>query len=1076
MHRLPAPCRHYAATASVGLWKNRNGFACGGTLMCARRAFLTATRVRRISGGGGGDTHNNSSTGIVLDTAVYLDDPLMLQDDVENDLSDPSAAHRLLPGAPAAASPPPPPPSPPASPASPADITAEEWLEFQQCLGQAGELSSEVPCSAHGRAEPSSNSPARKVGQTAALAQDDLYSGDTLASQPLWCPPAPPLASCADAAELASDLAEEVAALHNDFGVSLTPDLEQGEQKMRAGSSRHCDGGVVFGDDAERDAQLLASLRGHHVRLQNTPDVEWPPLIIPDRSGQAVENTQPLVHSGTKGNETFASAPTTTDSTLAAVPQPTVHLLHRHNYLAVQDQLYLGACTALEAQLRPSGAMQTSPRCASTQPHGCCILVAFSPTDLRVHDNYLLALASVRARAAATETGGPVPVIGVCVLDYRTFAQPSVVGGFFRQSPQRAQFLLDTVAALRRELEDKLHVPLLVRCGRPEEHVPRLAVELGAIDVFMATQYAPHERRVQELMMRRLRAGTWISREETTNDTVATGAVEQGASVAPHEALRGPTAEEDDDPLIAVIEHDSWAAGGQHPYYPDRRPPSDCRTAAAPPVVHSVWQSTLVHLDDLPTPLAAMKEGERWYHDDVTVSTIRPTEPYDKATALLSELPLTWQTVALLPTESERNGRARTSVLRGALPRLEDLGYSAAAACGTDFAFQEVIATQSSSPDAGEKAALVRLQDWLAQGGMTSLLRYGRERRTNTKMYSQKLARVSPYIAVGALSPRKYYETLRQFAQENQRDAFVQQQFREGLLRLSRRDYWHWMGLRFGDRLFFSYGPHPEQTDDVPCWRHDVKVVQRWCDGLTGIPFADAAMRELVGTGFVAHEGRQALAWLLTRGYGQDWRLGAEWMERCSIDYDPFVCYGNYAYSCGLVQDDFGEPVRNVHYLAHQHDQTGIYVKKWLPQLSKIPPVYVHRPHVLTARMQAMHGVQLGHSYPYPLKLWQGAQRTLSAAELTAYYPRGIVRGPGYAEALRYSAAMLQPEEYNAAVSPAYLQRQQWAAMLPASAFAGLESTDEAVNQLAHVGVVTPRQFVGAAAAAPEPLSGGILA
>ncbi|CAJ1006061.1 putative DNA photolyase/FAD binding domain of DNA photolyase [Leishmania naiffi] len=952
---------------------------------------------------------------------------------------------------------------------SPVEITAEGWAELQQYLHQVEETDVKLLGATQGVTPPLSDATVDHIDKTAAVAEDGPHSDCTFAGQRPQVSPSPPFVSPEDVADLATDLAQEVGALHHDSSFTSARGWEQAELEAGADSG-HQDDGIEYGDDAERDEQLLASLKGYRVQLQNTPDVVMPPLIIPDKKGHLAANAQPLLHSCGGEGEASASTAETTSRSLAVAPQPAVRLLNRHSYLAQQDRLYLGACTAPDAQLRSSDAMQAVSPSAGPQPHSRCILVVFSSTDLRVHDNHLLAFASGCARAAALKTGGLVSVIGVCVLDYRTFAQPSVVGGFFRQSPQRAQFLLDTVAALRVKLEDTLHVPLLVRCGRPEEHVPRLAVELGAMHVLMTTQYAPHERRVQELMVRRLQAGTWVSREEVTDEAVVAGAVGQVAS-AELDVSCGFAADED-DPLIAVVEHASSGAGGQqHPYYRGSSAPSRNRAAAALPEVHCLWQSTLVHLDDLPTPLAAMKEGERWYHDDVTVSLIRPTEPYNRATALLAELPLTWQTAALLPTEEERYGRARSSVLRGALPRLEDLGYSVSAVRGTDFAFQEVIATQSSHPDAGEDAALVRLQDWLAQGGVTSLLRYGRERRTNTKMYSQKLARVSPYIALGALSPRKYYEVLREFAQANQRDAFVQQQFREGLLRLSRRDYWHWMGLRFGDRLFFSYGPHPEHTDDVPEWRHDRKVVQRWCNGLTGIPFADAAMRELVGTGFVAHEGRQALAWLLTRGYGQDWRLGAEWMERCSLDYDPFVCYGNYAYSCGLMLDDFGEPVRSVYYLAHQHDQTGIYIKKWLPQLSKVPPVYVHRPHVLTERMQAMHGVYLGKNYPYPLKLWQGAQRSLSAADLTAYYPQGIVKGPGYTEALRYGSAVMQPEEYNAAVSPTYVQLQEWAAMLPASAFAGIEDDDEMAKHLSLVEAAAPRKSAAPAAAAAAGLT-----
>lgn len=986
----------------------------------ASRGFFTATRRSCAPEDGDNRNANNASTTQVggggIDSLPDYFFDLRPDNDVagHHSISDTASFVPPPPSSSSSSLPAPPPPLPPPRPPLPG-VSAGEWAEFQQHLRQVEDVDPEFLAYAASFASPVDerrNLHFSRGGKATAEEEEDR--ADTWAEAGDWkdgvAAPQPPM-SVKDVAELEQDLSQEDARDEQLFAASPHGD---------GVDAAHCtsgDAGVEFGFDAEHDAEILAALKGRATRLQNVADtVDGAPLKIPSKDGSV-------------------TAPRDTADAVdvaATLAVPHVRLLSSHSYLVQQDRMYLAARTPSAAQLPPHVPRQ-------------CVLVVFSANDLRVHDNHLLALASVRARAAVADHDGaghagvgngdaPLPVIAVCVLDYRTFAQPSVVGGFFRQSPQRAQFLLDTVAALRRKLEAELQVPLLVRCGRPEEHVPRLAAELGATDVFLTTQYAPHERRVQALLMRRLRQGVWVSRQEVADaldePREAGNAARMRAARA--EEVEGNVENEDDAPLMAVIEHRSTQ---EHPYGQENTS-ARASAAAALPVVHSVWQTTLVHLDDLPTSLAAMKEGERWYHDDVTVSTIRPTAPYDAATQQLASLPTSPQQAALLPSRAEQAGRAPPSVLRGALPRLEDLGYAAAAVTGTDFAFEEVIATQSSHPTAGEEAALARLHDWLAEGGMTSLLRYGRERRTNTKMYSQRLARVSPYIALGALSPRKYYEVLREHAHANQRDGFVQQQFREALLRLSRRDYWHWMGLRFGDRLFFSYGPHPEQTDEVPDWRHDTKVVQRWCTALTGIPFADAAMRELVGTGFVAHEGRQALAWLLTRGYGQDWRLGAEWMERCSLDYDPFICYGNFAYYSGLMRDDFGEPVRNVHWLAHQHDQTGIYIKKWLPQLSKVPPVYIHRPHVLTARMQAMHNVYLGKNYPYPLKLWQGAQRTLTATELTAYYAQGIRSGPGYAEALRYGAAVMSPEEFSAAVTPAYMQHRGWASLLPASAFA----------------------------------------
>ncbi|CUG22600.1 DNA photolyase, putative, partial [Bodo saltans] len=66
-------------------------------------------------------------------------------------------------------------------------------------------------------------------------------------------------------------------------------------------------------------------------------------------------------------------------------------------------------------------------------------------------------------------------------------------------------------------------------------------------------------------------------------------------------------------------------------------------------------------------------------------------------------------------------------------------------------------------------------------------------------------------------------------------------------------------------------------------------------------------MRELLATGWVGAPGRQALMWLLSIGLEQDWRAGAEWFERCSLDFDPFVCYGNAAYYSKLTPDDYDD-------------------------------------------------------------------------------------------------------------------------------------------------------------------------
>lgn len=607
------------------------------------------------------------------------------------------------------------------------------------------------------------------------------------------------------------------------------------------------------------------------------------------------------------------------------------------------------------------------------------VAVVFHHNDLRTHDHYALKLAQQRAvegvspsSSASLPGDSPLPLVAVLCLDVRLFAQPSLIGGFYRQSPQRAQFLLSTVEALRKSLTE-LGIPLVIRTGFPEEEVPRLLQELQCVAAYMTTQYAPHEKKSHDRILQQSGQLTWRRRAATSNGSLRKEGRKQTRSDV-QAAARG---EEEDS------------------HQQQQKQQGVCQ-------IDSVWQSTLIHLEDLITPVGAMKEGMRWYHDDVAIAPVRLTKPFD---------------VAPLWSASQREVLAMFKDIpegyvlpyQGAIPTLEDLGYNWSAQQANQFT--EVIATESSHPG-GEEAAFERLEDWLKQDGLSSMLRLGRVKRSPYKMYSHKQSRVSPYVAVGALSPRKLYERVREHCIDHASDGMSQRRFAEFLLRLSRRDYWHWMGLKYGARLFDEYGPRPEHTDEIPDWVRHPKVVQRWCNALTGIPFVDASMRELVGTGFVSEPGRQAMTWLLTRGYGQDWRLAAEWLERCSLDYDPFVCYGSCAYQSEILKDDFGDPVFNTLYIGHKHDQTGIYIKKWLPQLSKVPSVYIHRPHVLTEKMQKLHNVHLGKTYPFPIKLWDGADTQLGPSELTSYFATEAQwqKSPGLHEALRFDGG--SPSEH----------------------------------------------------------------
>ena len=77
----------------------------------------------------------------------------------------------------------------------------------------------------------------------------------------------------------------------------------------------------------------------------------------------------------------------------------------------------------------------------------------------------------------------------------------------------------------------------------------------------------------------------------------------------------------------------------------------------------------------------------------------------------------------------------------------------------------------------------------------------------------------------------------------------------------------------------------------------DEKVI-RWKQGRTGIPFVDAAMRELYVTGRMHNRGRMIVASFLTKHLMTHWKIGLKWFENCLIDWDPQVMHG-LAMVCG---------------------------------------------------------------------------------------------------------------------------------------------------------------------------------
>lgn len=280
------------------------------------------------------------------------------------------------------------------------------------------------------------------------------------------------------------------------------------------------------------------------------------------------------------------------------------------------------------------------------------------------------------------------------------------------------------------------------------------------------------------------------------------------------------------------------------------------------------------------------------------------------------------------------------------LPNLDDLGICPAATdCRGVLEFK-----------GGEEAGLARLHEYIWEKELIKNYKNTRNGLLGAD-YSSKL---SAWLSLGCLSPRKVYEQVKAFEIEKVSNASTQ-----GLLyELLWRDYFRFVFKKYGSRLFNFEGlkNNGPEYDAV----NETVLFDKWKTGNTGIPFIDANMRELNTSGYMSNRGRQVVASFLVYDFKVRWTFGAAWFEEKLIDYNAATTWGNWAFIAGVGNDPKEFQPLNIIKQAYDYDAKGEYVKYWVPVLLNLPVYHVHQPHLMTADQQKLYGIDIGNNYPAP--------------------------------------------------------------------------------------------------------------
>ena len=255
----------------------------------------------------------------------------------------------------------------------------------------------------------------------------------------------------------------------------------------------------------------------------------------------------------------------------------------------------------------------------------------------------------------------------------------------------------------------------------------------------------------------------------------------------------------------------------------------------------------------------------------------------------------------------------------------------------------------------GEEGARKRLAEFIDDG----LAHYAEERDRPDRDVTSRL---SPHLHFGEISPAQCWYGVRaaQARAGGRLDGAAEKFLKEVLWR------------EFSYHLLHRWPQLPEQPfkpeyADFP-WADDQTSLRAWQKGKTGYPIVDAGLRELWATGIMHNRVRMIAASFLIKHLLIPWQDGERWFWDTLVDADIASNAASWQWVAGCGAD--AAPyfrIFNPILQGEKFDRKGNYVRRWLPELARLPDEFIHRPWEAPPELLHMAGVELGRDYPHPV-------------------------------------------------------------------------------------------------------------
>lgn len=193
--------------------------------------------------------------------------------------------------------------------------------------------------------------------------------------------------------------------------------------------------------------------------------------------------------------------------------------------------------------------------------------------------------------------------------------------------------------------------------------------------------------------------------------------------------------------------------------------------------------------------------------------------------------------------------------------------------------------------------------------------------------YRDDTSKLSVHLRFGLISPRQVFNKIKQYSQS---EFFIRELFW--------REFYNYILHHYPESEFENFN-----GKNIP-WRLSQKDFEAWCEGNTGVPLIDAAMRHLNETGEMHNRLRMIVASFFTKNLFLPWQWGEKYFAQKLLDYELSSNVGSWQWSASTGADSVPYfRVFNPYSQSEKFDKNGIFIKSVIKEFQDMPSSLFHK-------------------------------------------------------------------------------------------------------------------------------------